>query len=180
MSRIGKLPIPIPKGVTVSVENGMCTVQGPKGKLVQKYRPEVEIEVGRDHIVVNRKEETLKGKSYHGLYRQLVHNMIVGVSTGFSKKLQIEGVGYRAEVKGKILLLNLGYSDPIEFVIPADIQIVCENPSTIVVTGIDKQRVGQVSAQIRSLRAPEPYKGKGIRYEKEQIRRKVGKSGAKK
>lgn len=180
MSRIGKLPIALPKGVTVKAVDGVISVEGPKGKLVQNYRPEVEIAVSADQVVVTRKEDTKEGRSFHGLYRQLVRNMIVGVSNGFSKKLQINGVGYRAEVKGKILLLNLGLATQIEFMIPSDVQIVCENPSTVVVSGVNKQRVGQVSAEIRSLRAPEPYKGKGIKYDTEVIRRKVGKSGGKK
>ncbi len=180
MSRIGKLPIVVPKGVKVSVSSDLISVEGPKGKLVQNYRPEVEISVSNDQVVVVRKEDTKLGRSYHGLYRQLLNNMILGVSTGFSKKLVVNGVGYRAEVKGDSLLLNLGYSTSIQFMIPNDLKITCENPSTIIVTGVDKQRVGQVSAEIRSLRAPEPYKGKGIKYDNEVIRRKVGKSGGKK
>ncbi|HCG63136.1 MAG: 50S ribosomal protein L6 [Spirochaetae bacterium HGW-Spirochaetae-4] len=180
MSRIGKLPIALPKGITVKAVDGVVSVEGPKGKLVQNYRPEVEIAVSADQVVVTRKEDTKEGRSFHGLYRQLINNMIVGVSTGFTRKLQINGVGYRAEVKGKLLVLNLGYSTQIEFMIPSDVQIVCENPSTVVVSGVSKQRVGQISAEIRSLRAPEPYKGKGIKYDTEVIRRKVGKSGGKK
>ena len=180
MSRIGKLPIVVPKGVKVSVSSDLISVEGPKGKLVQNYRPEVEITVSNDQVVVARKEDTKLGRSYHGLYRQLLNNMILGVSTGFSKKLVVNGVGYRAEVKGDSLLLNLGYSTSIQFMIPNDLKITCENQSTIIVTGVDKQRVGQVSAEIRSLRAPEPYKGKGIKYDNEVIRRKVGKSGGKK
>ena len=180
MSRIGKLPIALPKGITVKAVDGVVSVEGPKGKLVQNYRPEVEIAVSADQVVVTRKEDTKEGRSFHGLYRQLINNMIVGVSTGFTRKLQINGVGYRAEVKGKLLVLNLGYSTQIEFMIPSDVQIVCENPSTVVVSGVRKQRVGQISAEIRSLRAPEPYKGKGIKYDTEVIRRKVGKSGGKK
>jgi large subunit ribosomal protein L6 len=180
MSRIGKLPIALPKGITVKAVDGVVSVEGPKGKLVQNYRPEVEIAVSADQVVVTRKEDTKEGRSFHGLYRQLINNMIVGVSTGFTRKLQINGVGYRAEVKGNMLVLNLGYSTQIEFMIPSDVQIVCENPSTVVVSGVSKQRVGQISAEIRSLRAPEPYKGKGIKYDTEVIRRKVGKSGGKK
>jgi large subunit ribosomal protein L6 len=180
MSRIGKLPIAVPKGVTVKAVDGAISVEGPKGKLVQHYRPEVEIAVSADQVVVTRKDESKEARSFHGLYRQLVRNMVTGVSTGYSKKLLVNGVGFRAEVKGNILALNLGYSTQIEFMIPDDVQIVCENPSTIVVSGIDKQRVGQVSSEIRSLRTPEPYKGKGIRYDNEVIRRKVGKSGGKK
>ena len=180
MSRIGKLPIVLPKGVSVKAVDGMISVEGPKGKLVQNYRPEVEISVSADQVVVTRKEDSKEARGYHGLYRQLVHNMIVGVSTGYTRKLLISGVGFRAEVKGEILSLNLGYSTQIEFMIPSDVQIACENPTTVVVTGIDKQRVGQVSSEIRSLRTPEPYKGKGVKYDNEVVRRKVGKSGGKK
>ena len=180
MSRIGKLPIVVPKGVKVSVSSDLISVEGPKGKLVQNYRPEVEIKVSNDQVVVARKEDTKLGRSYHGLYRQLLNNMILGVSTGFSKKLVVNGVGYRAEVKGDSLMLNLGFSTSIQFMIPKDLKITCENQTTIVISGVDKQRVGQVSAEIRSLRAPEPYKGKGIKYDNEVIRRKVGKSGGKK
>jgi len=180
MSRIGKLPIALPKGVTVKTVDGVVSVEGPKGKLVQNYRHEVEIKVSTDKVVVTRTEDTKDGRSYHGLYRQLVENMITGVSKGFSKKLLVNGVGFRVEVKGDILVLNLGYSNPIEYLIPSDVQIVCENANTILVSGINKQRVGHVSAEIRSLRTPEPYKGKGIKYDTEVIRRKVGKSGGKK
>jgi large subunit ribosomal protein L6 len=180
MSRIGKLPIALPKGVSVKAVDGMISVEGPKGKLVQNYRPEVEISVSADQVVITRKEDSKKARGFHGLYRQLVHNMIVGVSTGYTRKLLVSGVGFRAEVKGDILSLNLGYSTQIEFMIPSDVQIACENPTTVVVTGIDKQRVGQVSSEIRSLRTPEPYKGKGVKYENEIVRRKVGKSGGKK
>ncbi len=177
MSRIGKLPIVLPEGVSVKVSDGVVSVEGPKGKLVQNYRPEVEIKVSKGTVLVNRTEETKAGRSFHGLYRQLVYNMVEGVSKGFSKKLLVNGVGYRVEVKGDILVLNLGYSNPIEYLIPSDVQIVCENPSSILISGISKERVGHLSAEIRSLRPPEPYKGKGIKYEDEVIRRKVGKSG---
>ncbi|WP_422478739.1 50S ribosomal protein L6 [Pleomorphochaeta sp. DL1XJH-081] len=180
MSRIGKLPIALPKGVTVKAVDGVISVEGPKGKLVQNYRPEVEIEVSGDQVVVTRKDDSKGSRGFHGLYRQLISNMVVGVSSGYTRKLIISGVGYRAEVKGNLLALNLGYSTQIEFMIPSDVQIACENPTTVVVTGIDKQRVGQVSSEIRSLRTPEPYKGKGVKYEDEVIRRKVGKSGGKK
>jgi large subunit ribosomal protein L6 len=170
----------LPKGVSVKADGGVLSVEGPKGKLVQNYRPEVVVEVSNDQVVVTRKDDSKESRSFHGLYRQLINNMVVGVSTGYTRKLQINGVGYRAEVKGNILALNLGYSTQIEFMIPSDVQIVCENPTTVVVSGIDKQRVGQVSSEIRSLRTPEPYKGKGVKYDFEVIRRKVGKSGGKK
>jgi large subunit ribosomal protein L6 len=180
MSRIGKLPIVLPKGVTVKTDDNVVSVEGPKGRLVQDYRSEVKITVDGDNVVVTRKDDSKAARSFHGLYRQLVSNMVVGVSSGFSKKLIINGVGYRAEVKGNILLLNLGMATQIEFMIPEDVQIVCESPTVVVVSGVNKQRVGQVSAEIRSLRKPEPYKGKGIKYDTEVIRRKVGKSGSKK
>lgn len=180
MSRIGKLPITVPAGVKVSVADIVVTVEGPKGKLSQEIRPEISVEVKGGLVLLTRKEDTREGRSFHGLYRQLVSNMIIGVSTGYSRKLQINGVGYRAEVKGKSLFLNLGYSTQIEFLIPSDLSIVCEKPDTVVVSGVSKERVGQVSAEIRSLRKPEPYKGKGIKYDTEVVRRKVGKSGGKK
>ncbi|MDC7244862.1 MAG: 50S ribosomal protein L6 [Sphaerochaetaceae bacterium] len=180
MSRIGKLPIEVPKGVKVTVADSVITAEGPKGKLVQDYRPEVTIAVADNTVTVTRKDDSKPARAFHGLYRQLVQNMVIGVSSGFTKKLIINGVGYRAEVKGKILYLNLGFSTQIEFMIPSDVEITCENPSTVVVSGTSKQRVGQVSSEIRSLRTPEPYKGKGIRYSDEVIRRKVGKSGGKK
>ncbi|MGD8114925.1 MAG: 50S ribosomal protein L6, partial [Sphaerochaetaceae bacterium] len=160
--------------------DSVITAEGPKGKLVQDYRPEVTIAVADNTVTVTRKDDSKPARAFHGLYRQLVQNMVIGVSSGFTKKLIINGVGYRAEVKGKILYLNLGFSTQIEFMIPSDVEITCENPSTVVVSGTSKQRVGQVSSEIRSLRTPEPYKGKGIRYSDEVIRRKVGKSGGKK
>lgn len=178
MSRIGKLPIAVPKNVKISVADGIVSVEGPKGKLEQEIRPEVELSITEAEVVVNRLNDTKEGRSYHGLYRQLVQNMITGVSDGFSKRLQISGVGYRAEVKGDILTLNLGFTSPIEFMIPEDLSIACESPTVVVVSGINKQRVGQFSADIRSLRKPEPYKGKGIKYDYEVIRRKAGKTGA--
>lgn len=179
MSRIGKLPVEVPGGVNVSVTDTTITAEGPKGRLVQDYRNEVQIVVDGNQVVVTRKNDSKPARSYHGLYRQLVQNMVTGVSAGYTKKLVVNGVGYRAEVNGSVLTLNLGYSTQIEYLIPEGIDIVCETPTLIAVSGISKERVGQVSAEIRSLRKPEPYKGKGIRYADEQIRRKVGKSGAK-
>ncbi len=178
MSRIGKMPIAVPAGVTVSVEENRISVEGPKGKLVQEYRPEVSITVEDGVITVVPKQENRKARGFHGLYRQLVMNMVTGVSAGFSKTLLISGVGYRAEVKGNILYLSLGYSNQIEFMVSDDITIACEGQNKVVVSGIDKQRVGQTAAEIRSLRPPEPYKGKGIKYDNETIKRKIGKSGA--
>ena len=176
MSRVGKLPVAIPAGVSVSIADNIVTVKGSKGTLTQALRDEVVVEVKDNEVVVTRKNDEKTSRSFHGLYRQLIANMIKGVSEGYSKVLLINGVGYRAEVKGSILTLNLGYSTPIEYMIPEGISIVADGPAKLTVSGINKVRVGQVAAEIRSLRGPEPYKGKGIKYETETIRRKVGKS----
>jgi len=157
----------------------MVSVKGPKGTLTQGFNSEVSIAVEESSVIVKRKSETKRARSMHGLYRNLVNNMVTGVSAGFSKVLLINGVGFRAEVQGQILVLNLGFSNPVEYPIPDDLTIQCEGPTKIIVTGIDKQRVGQASAEIRSIRPPEPYKGKGVRYEDEHVRRKVGKAGVK-
>lgn len=180
MSRIGRLPVAIPAGVTVSAANNVVTVKGPKGTLTQEIKSGITVEVKGNEVVVTRANDEKLIKSYHGLYRQLINNMVEGVTKGFSKTLVINGVGYRAELKGKILILALGYSTIIEYMIPEGITIAADGPSKITVSGIDKAQVGQVCAEIRSLRGPEPYKGKGIKYETENIRRKVGKSGGKK
>ncbi len=179
MSRIGVLPIPLPKGVTVDVQPEQVAVKGPRGELSQKYSRDVSVEVNDDLVVVRRKDESKVSKSMHGLYRNLIRNMVIGVSDGFTKTLVINGVGYRAEVQGNALVLNLGYSNPIEYPIPEEVSISCDGPTKIIVSGNDKQRVGQVAAEIRSVRPPEPYKGKGVRYEDEYVRRKVGKAGVK-
>ena len=180
MSRIGKLPVQIPEKVEVKVENGLVSVKGPKGSLELQTRPEVAVEIQNNEILVTRKDDEKLSRSYHGLYRQLIQNMITGVSTGFQKVLLINGVGYRAEIKDNILTLNLGYSMPIEYIIPEGITIAADGPAKLTVSGISKEKVGKCAAEIRSLRGPEPYKGKGIKYEDETIRRKVGKSGGKK
>lgn len=180
MSRIGNKPIDLPKGVKVNIAPSLITVEGPKGKLTQSYLDSVSFELKDTHIVVARRNDEKEVKSLHGLYRNLLNNMIVGVSAGFKKVLVINGVGYRAELKGTTLLLNLGYSNQIEYVIPQGIQIAVENNIKIAVSGISKEKVGQVASEIRGIRGPEPYKGKGIKYEDETIRRKVGKSGVKK
>ncbi|MCF7946028.1 MAG: 50S ribosomal protein L6 [Spirochaetia bacterium] len=179
MSRIGKLPVKLPKGVTVTPEKTKVTVKGPKGELVQDVNPMVAVTVEAEQVIVERKNDSKQARSYHGLYRKLIQNMVTGVSDGFKKTLLINGVGYRAEVKGKSLLLNLGYSNQIEYVINDDITITCDGQNKVIVSGIDRQKVGQASAEIRSLRPPEPYKGKGIKYEDEYVRRKIGKSGIK-
>lgn len=178
MSRIGKLPIAVPQGVKVSVADGVINVEGPKGKLNCAYRPEVIVDVKDSVVEVKNRDDSKASNSFHGLYRQLINNMVVGVSKGYSKNLLINGVGYRAELKGNLLVLNLGYSVLVEYVLPQGITATCENPNKVTISGIDKQLVGQTCAEIRSLRAPEPYKGKGIKYENEIIRRKAGKSAA--
>ncbi len=178
MSRVGKLPIELPQGVKVSVSDTHFVVEGPKGKLEQPYS-NVTISIEDGVVTIERTSDSKEARSCHGLYRQLLNNMVIGVSTGFSKTLIVNGVGYRAEVSGKLLVLNLGFSTVIEYAIPEGITIACEGPTKVKVSGIDKQQVGQIAAEIRSLRVPEPYKGKGIRYEDEYIRRKVGKSGVK-
>lgn len=180
MSRIGNLPVTLPQGVKVAVTDGTIFVEGPKGKLSWATRPEVEVKVLDGSVSVTRKDDSPESRGFHGLYRQLVQNMVTGVSAGYSKTLLINGVGFRAELSGKILVLNLGYSNVIEYVIPEGIAITVDGPNKVTISGIDKQQVGQVSAEIRSLRSPEPFKGKGVKYETETIRRKAGKSGAKK
>jgi large subunit ribosomal protein L6 len=179
MSRIGKMPIRIPQGVTVAVEGNRVTVKGSKGTLSQEYKPLVEIDLQGDVCQVRRKNDSRQARSMHGLYRKLIHNMVVGVSQGFTRVLAVNGVGYRAEVRDDALVLNLGYSNPIEYPITEGIAISVEGNNRITVSGADLQRVGQVAAEIRSLRPPEPYKGKGVRYENEFVRRKVGKTGVK-
>ena len=179
MSRIGKIPIKVPSGVKVAFQNDEILVEGPKGKLKQKYHPVIKFEEKGDEIIVSRTSEDKQVKAFHGLYRCLLNNMVTGVSAGFNKALVVNGVGYRAEVQGKLLSMSLGYSNDIYVAIPDELTVTVDAAGKIVVSGIDKQRVGEFAAQIRKLRGPEPYKGKGIRYENEQIRRKVGKSGVK-
>jgi large subunit ribosomal protein L6 len=179
MSRIGKIPVKVPKGVKVSFQNEVITVEGPKGKLTQQYHPVISFDPQGEEIVVSRANEEKQTKSYHGLYRNLLNNMVTGVSAGFTRALIITGVGYRAEVQGKLLTMSLGYSNDILVGIPDGLTVAVEPNGKVVISGIDKQRVGEFASQIRKLRLPEPYKGKGIRYEDEQIRRKVGKSGVK-
>ena len=179
MSRIGRLPVKIPKGVTVKVEGARVSIQGPKGKQTQECAPEVTVAVEGDQLVVTRADDSRKAKSLHGLYRNLLKNILIGLSDGFSKVLTISGVGYKAEVKGKSLVLSLGYSTPIEYPIPEGIAMEVEANTRVVVKGSDRQKVGQIASEIRSFRTTEPYKGKGIKYENEYVRRKVGKSGIK-
>ena len=180
MSRIGRMPIAIPAGVTVEVaENNKVTVKGPKGTLERVLAPEMEIKVEGAEVVVSRPNDLKRMKSLHGLTRTLINNMVIGVTAGYQKVLEINGVGYRAAKQGKTLTLSLGYSHPVEMVDPEGIETVVENQTKITVKGIDKEKVGQFAAEIRSKRGPEPYKGKGIKYADETIRRKVGKTGKK-
>jgi len=179
MSRIGKIPVKVPAGVKVTFQNEEMSVEGPKGKLKQKYHPIITFENKGGEIVVSRKDEEKQTKAFHGLYRNLLNNMVTGVSSGFSKSLVVNGVGYKAELQGKLLAMSLGYSNDIYVAVPEGLSVAVDQSGKITITGIDKQRVGEFAAQVRKLRGPEPYKGKGIRYENETIRRKVGKSGVK-
>ena len=179
MSRIGRMPISVPDGVTVEVKEGNAvTVKGPKGTLERTFAPEMILEQKDGEITVSRPNDLKRNKSLHGLTRTLLHNMIVGVHEGYTKVLEVNGVGYRAAKQGKKLVLNLGYSHPVEMEDPDGIETAVEG-NKISVTGISKEKVGQYAAEIRGKRAPEPYKGKGIKYADEVIRRKVGKTGAK-
>jgi large subunit ribosomal protein L6 len=172
------MPIELPKGVKVSMADGIVTVEGPKGKLTQDIRPEVELKIEDTVATVVPTVEGKAGGAYQGLYRTLINNMIIGTTQGYSKALVINGVGYRAEIKGKSLMLSLGFSNIIEYEMPEGVDVATEGTTKVIISGADKAAVGQVVAEIRGLRPPEPYKGKGVRYENETIRRKVGKSGA--
>lgn len=178
MSRIGKKPIEIPSGVTVEVTGDAIKVSGPKGSLSQDFSNGVSIDVTDTAIEVKSADGSRKARSFQGLYRALIGNMVQGVSEGVSKTLEINGLGYRAEVEGNTLTLNVGYSHPVKYDLPEGISAAVEKNNIITVTGIDKQLVGQVASEIRSIRKPEPYKGKGIKYENEHIKRKAGKTGA--
>ncbi len=180
MSRIGAKPVALPQGVTLEVAQGTVSIKGPKGHLQYALLPEVAVKIEDGFAVITRVIENADAKARHGLTRNLIKNMVVGVSTGHERKLEIIGVGYKAQVKGKILNLQLGFSHPVDFSIPEGIDIVQDekNKNLITVQGIDKQLVGQVASDIRSLRPPEPYKGKGIRYSDEVVRRKPGKAAA--
>ncbi|MBE5849982.1 MAG: 50S ribosomal protein L6 [Lachnospiraceae bacterium] len=180
MSRIGKMPIAIPAGVTVDVaENNKVTVKGPKGTLERVMAPEMKIAVEGAEVTVSRPNDLKRNKSLHGLTRTLINNMVIGVTDGYEKKLEVNGVGYRATKQGKKLVLNLGYSHPVEMEDPEGVETVVEGTNIIFVKGIDKEKIGQYAAEIRDKRRPEPYKGKGIKYADEHIRRKVGKTGKK-
>ncbi len=180
MSRIGRMPIAIPEGVTVTIaENNKVTVKGPKGTLERELPVEMDIKEEDGHIVVTRPNDLKKMKSLHGLTRTLINNMVVGVTKGYEKVLEVNGVGYRAQKQGNKLILSLGYSHPVEMIDPEGLESVVEGQNKITVKGIDKEKVGQYAAEIRDKRRPEPYKGKGIKYADEVIRRKVGKTGKK-
>jgi large subunit ribosomal protein L6 len=183
MSRIGKKPIAIPGGVTITVDGNVVKAKGPKGELQEEINSDLSVNVEEGQVVLERPSDAKEHRAMHGLYRTLVHNMIVGVSEGYRKDLELVGVGYKAEAKGQLLELNLGFSHLIAIVIPDELKVTAEtkrgtNPK-VSLEGIDKQLIGQVASKIRSLRPPEPYKGKGVRYVGEEIRRKAGKTGAK-
>jgi len=171
--------VPIAKGVKVDVTKSQVKVEGPKGKLEISYKPEITIEVRDGLVVVSRKSDIGRIRALHGLYRRLISNMVTGVSEGFKKTLVINGVGYRAEKKGNSIVFSLGFSLPIEYPIPEGINIEVEQNTKVLVSSIDKQKLGQICSEIRSFRPPEPYKGKGVRYENEYVRKKVGKTGVK-
>ena len=179
MSRIGKKPVPIPANVTVTIDRANVVVKGPKGELRRAFRPEMTIAQQAGTLVVSRPTDSKEHRALHGLTRALLANMVGGVTLGYRRTLEIIGVGYRAEKKGKTLVLSVGYSHTVQYPEPDGITLTAQTPTVVVVEGIDKEKVGQVAAEIRSVRPPEPYKGKGIRYQGEQVRRKAGKAGAK-
>ena len=180
MSRIGRHPITIPAGVTVTVsEDNKVVVKGPKGQLEQAINPNIKVEIKDGHVHVTRPNDEKQNRAFHGLYRALIANMVTGVTTGFKKTLNMVGTGYRAEAKGNTLTINVGYSHPIVMEAPANISFATPNQTTIEVMGIDRQQVGSIAADIRAVRPPEPYKGKGIKYDTEVVRRKEGKTGKK-
>jgi large subunit ribosomal protein L6 len=179
MSRIGKMPVPVPNGVTVSIDGSVVSVKGPKGELRRKFPEGISFALEDDKVVASRSGEEASHKALHGLSRALVANMVEGVTKGYQKQLEITGVGYKAEPKPYGLLFSLGYSHTIEFKAPQGITLKAPQPTQVVIEGADKEIVGQVAAEIRSLRKPEPYKGKGIKYVGEKVRRKAGKAGGK-
>jgi len=179
MSRIGKRPVPLPNNVKCDFKEREITIAGPKGKLNFQIPQGIEVEIESNKIIVKRENDEKRIRALHGLTRAIINNMVIGVTEGFQKELEIVGVGYRAQVQGKKLVLQLGFSHPVEYHIPEGITIETPNPTTIIVKGIDKQKVGEVAAEIRAYYPPEPYKGKGIRYRGEYVRRKAGKAGVK-
>jgi large subunit ribosomal protein L6 len=179
MSRIGKLPIPLSGGVQVNLNDGVVTVAGPKGTLTQPLADGITAELQDDRLLLKRKDDSKRQKALHGLMRALLANAVTGVAKGFTKDLEIQGVGYRAQLSGQTVTFNLGFTHAVDFAVPKGIQITVEKQTKVTVTGIDRQQVGQVAAEIRSLRPPDVYKGKGIRYVGELVRKKAGKAGAK-
>ena len=179
MSRIGKRPIPVPSGVNVAIDGNSVSAKGPKGELARTLHPEIQVVMENGEIVVKRPSDEERHKALHGLSRTLVANMVEGVSKGFQKTLEISGVGYKAELKPYGVLLSLGFSHTIEYKTPAGVSIKTPNPTTVIVDGASKELVGQVAAEIRGFRKPEPYKGKGVKYQGEVVRRKAGKAGGK-
>jgi large subunit ribosomal protein L6 len=177
MSRVGKQPIELPKGVDIRIDGTTVIVKGPKGELSRFLDPEIKFEQEDGQIVFSRPSDQPRHRAMHGLYRSLVANMVTGVSEGFSKTLEMQGVGYRAQMQGKNLVLNIGFSHPVEVPPPPDIEFEVDGTSKIIIKGINKEQVGQVAADVRKIRPPEPYKGKGIRYAGEYVRRKAGKAG---
>lgn len=180
MSRVGKLPIAIPQGVQISLEQLMLTIKGPKGMLMRPMPEQLDLEIAQQSLHIRRKDDSREARSLHGLLRALVFNMVQGVSQGFTRSLEIQGTGYRAEVQNNVLNLSLGYSHPVNFVLPEGVSATVERQNLIRLEAIDKELLGQTAARIRELRAVEPYKGKGIRYSGEKVHRKVGKAGSKK
>lgn len=178
MSRIGKLPVTVPKGVEVRVDGSGVTVKGPRGELTRRFDPDMTIAVEDGEVTVARPTDQTRHRALHGLTRSLIANMVTGVSEGYERVLEIHGVGYRADKRGNGLLLNVGFSHPVEIVPPAGVELDLESPTVIRVSGVDKEKVGQTAAEIRKVRPPEPYKGKGIRYRDERVRRKAGKATA--
>ncbi len=179
MSRIGRKPVPVPNGVTVTVNGPAITVKGPRGELSRKLHPDMQVKVENGTVTVDRPTDEDRHRALHGLTRSLIANMVEGVTQGYKKQLEIIGVGYKAEVKPFGLQLALGYSHPVEYRAPAGIKLTAPQPTAVVIEGADKEKVGQVAAEIRALRKPEPYKGKGVKYQGEQVRRKAGKAGGK-
>ena len=179
MSRIGKKPIAVPKGVTLTLSGNSVSVKGPKGELARTFHPEMTLAMEGDNVTVSRPSDETRHKALHGLSRTLLANMVEGVTKGYNKTLEIQGVGYKAETKPFGLQLSLGFSHPVQYKAPAGIKFAVENNTVVKIEGADKEMVGQVAAELRNMRPPEPYKGKGIRYQGEQVRRKAGKTGAK-
>lgn len=180
MTRKGRLPIPVPKGVEVKVENGTISVKGSKGLLQEELMQGIVITIENNVVIVSLDEKAKDMRNFHGLFRSLINNMVIGTSQGFEKRLEMNGVGYRAAVQGRDLNLQVGFSHPTMLLIPEGIEVMVEKNTKIVISGIDKQQVGEFAAKIRSIRPPEPYQGKGIRYQGEYVRRKAGKAAAKK